>query len=371
VKHPSILAGLALAMLGCAGSGGATSGLTGPGGRSPSAAAAGGALPGAAAASPSWWERTKASWGTNPFASSPETKLREDAARRAELQRRTDPLALAQQPGKPTPAVLLSMAQLSEYTGQTDRARQLYAQALAEDDAHLEALLGLARLEDREGRFDEALVLYHRAAAKHPANTAVLNDLALCYSRKGELPRALAVLDRAVQMAPQNPLYRNNIAKVLVKMGLVDDALVHQTAVNSPAAARYNVGYLLLEQQRTAEAESFFRAAAAADPQLGPARYQLAQLELRAAQRLQAASLAAGETAGPGPGSASAEPPVVGAGPPPAPVGSLGTPTEAPVAVQGQRPAVAVYDATAIANPVNERSTARRASEPTLLPPVR
>jgi Tfp pilus assembly protein PilF len=307
---------------------------------------------------------------TNPFVRSPEEKLRAEAERRAEIARRNDPLSLSNASGEPTPTVLVSMAQLSDHSGRTEQARDLYRKALTSEPSNLDALLGLGRLEDREGNFDEALRLYHQAAAAHPHSATALNDLALCYARKGELPRSLSLLDRTAQMSPQNPLYRNNIAKVLVKMNLLDDALAHQSAVYPPAVAHYNVGVLLQEQGRMDEAEAFFRTAVAADPQFEQARLLLAQLEV-SKQQAQAAitteitrTAALPATAAPVATYAGYALPAGLTGAPAPPVGVLGA------ASQPSAPAAGPTAESVLPTPVDPATPQRYGPQPTTLPPV-
>jgi tetratricopeptide (TPR) repeat protein len=318
---------------------------------------------------PSWWTRVTAGF-TNPFVRSPEEKLRAEAERRAEVARRNDPLSLSNAPGEPTPAVLVSMAQLSDHAGRTDQARDLYRKALTAEENNLDALLGLGRLEDREGNFDEALRLYHQAAAAHPHSATALNDLALCYARKGELPRSLSLLDRTAQMSPQNPLYRNNIAKVLVKMNLLEDALAHQSAVYPPAVAHYNLGVLLQEQGRLDEAESFFRTAVAADPQFEQARLLLTQLEYG---KQQAQATIATEITRTAALPTAAAPAAAYAGYA-LPTGLSGTPAPPSMgfnaANQPQAPPVVMTDESVLPTPVDNSTPRRYGPQPTTLPPV-
>jgi len=183
-------------------------------------------------------------------------------------QQKLDPISLGYKSGPPNAKLYLSMAQLSDRSGKADEARDMYQKTLSLEPTNLKALLGLARLEDREGRMDEALRNYQLAAGAYPQNAQVLNDLALCHARIGQLPVALHLLKQAAQYQPQKPLYRNNIAKVLIEMNRIDEALSHQSTVHPPAVAQYNVGLLLYQRGRTAEAVHFLTAATHIDPQL-------------------------------------------------------------------------------------------------------
>ncbi len=229
----------------------------------------------------------KASWSDRmlaPFAwmkPSPQSAQKKALAKaQADEARRMahDPLALSNS-ADPTAATYVAMAEMACHGGNGAQARGLYQKALSLEPKNLDALLGAARMEDREGRMSDAKMLYERAAAAYPNNPTVFNDLGLCLARQGQLPQAERALARAVQLEPAKPLYRNNIAKVLVELNAMDAAMQHLAAVNPPATANYNVGVLLYQRGRAAEAGTYLTAALAADPQLEPARALLAELQ--------------------------------------------------------------------------------------------
>ena len=65
---------------------------------------------------------------------------------------------------------------------------------------------------------------------------------------------------------------------MLIELNRIDEALAHQNAVHPPAVAQYNVGLLLHEKKRTAEAVRFLTAATHIDPQLEAAGTLLSQI---------------------------------------------------------------------------------------------
>lgn len=221
----------------------------------------------------------------------------------------TTPAATPNQPSQPngsapTPQLYTAMAEMSQRSGNADQARSLYQKALALDPNDMNALLGAAHMEDRLGRLDVALPLYERAVNVSPGNASAMNDLALCLARKGELAAAQRVLEKAVQLDPQNTLYRNNIAKVLVEMNSTDQAVGHLSAVHPPAVAHYNMGVLLSQRGRHAEATRHLLIATAIDPSMGPAQQLLAELGVPATPP--AAGRSVVQTARLAPGMASA-----------------------------------------------------------------
>ena len=222
-------------------------------------------------------ERIKA-----PFAKAGVVKPMRPAA--TNVAQQSQPTQPAPQNGSaPTPQLYTAMAEMSQRAGNADQARSLYQKALSLDPNDMNALLGAAHMEDRLGRLDVALPLYERAANISPGNASTMNDLALCLARKGELASAQRVLETAVQLEPQNTLYRNNIAKVMVEMNWIDQAVGHLSAVHPPAIAHYNMGVLLSQRGRNAEATRHLLTATAVDPSMAPAQQLLAELGAPAA----------------------------------------------------------------------------------------
>lgn len=199
------------------------------------------------------------------------------AAQQAATQQ-LDPISLGYSDGPPSAQLYISMAEVNDSGGNIEQARQMYQKAIAIEPANLTALLGLARMEDRHGRLDEAIAVYQRALTAHPQGATALNDLALCYARKGQLQPSLELLEHAVQLQPNKKLYRNNIAKVLMELNRLDEALTHLAVVHPPAIAHYNLGVLLAQRGRTAEASHYLSIATDIDPQMQPAQALLAQL---------------------------------------------------------------------------------------------
>src|SRR5690606_2539828 len=106
----------------------------------------------------------------------------------------------------------------------------------------------------------------------------VWNDLGLCYARQKRHDEAIEMLDRAIKLQPHNKMYRNNLATVLVEVGRTDTAWSHLTAVNEPAVAHFNMGFLLHKQQQNDVAEQHLQMALQADPSLAAAQKLLAKI---------------------------------------------------------------------------------------------
>src|SRR5262245_41383037 len=201
----------------------------------------------------------------------------------------SDPLRLDNQPKKVGPEVYVAAARLMENQSKFAEAQGQYEKALKLAPGDLGALVGLARMHDRQGQSREAMECYLKALKAHPTNSLVYNDLGLCYARQKQFEPALGALRKAVELQPENGKYRNNLAAVLVEIGREDEAMAQLTSATSPAVAHYNIGYLLLQKGRTAEALRHCQQALAIDPGLTPATELLSKLRGNAESPLLAA----------------------------------------------------------------------------------
>ena len=189
-----------------------------------------------------------------------------------------DPTSLTSPTGKVGPEVYVAAGRMLESQGKFPEAKEKYEQALKAAPKDVTALVSLARLHDRQNRPAEAVELYQRALKTSSKNSLVLNDLGLCYAKQKQFARAAESLREAVALQPTSAKYRNNLAAVLVEMGRADEALEHLAAVNPPAVAQYNLGYLLVQQGQKDLAAKYFKEAVNLDPNLGQARDMLAQI---------------------------------------------------------------------------------------------
>jgi tetratricopeptide (TPR) repeat protein len=254
---------------------------------SPAVAAAAPAVAVTPGAQP-YWPSSQISPTKNPFkyfaASMAELPIRPNARTSANpLMQPVSPnnavVAQAAAAGPPTPERLIALAQTSERQGDIQTARQHFGQALTMWPGHVEVLRAAARMEDRLGELTMAETLYQQAAQANPQHAGALNDLGLCLARQGKLDASIQVIEQAIQLQPEKPLYRNNAATVLVEMRQDQRALSHLTAVHGAAEANYNLGQLLVQRGRPAEATPYFQAAVQQNPQMQSAHVALARLQ--------------------------------------------------------------------------------------------
>jgi len=190
-----------------------------------------------------------------------------------------DPTRLSSKTGPIGPKLYVAAAQLSANGGDIAQATAQFEHAVkvAPNDAN--TLIAYSRFLQQQHDFLKATKILQKAVAKHPKNTTALNDLGLCYGRQEKMAQAIATLQQAIKIAPENKRYRNNIAAVLVKAHRENEAFAHLTRVYDKASAHYNVGYMLQQNGRVAEARKHFQSALQINPSLVQAKQMLAQID--------------------------------------------------------------------------------------------
>ncbi len=181
--------------------------------------------------------------------------------------------------GPATPEFYIFAAQTCERQGDVPQARQNLQRALTMWPGNTEVLRAAARMEDRQRNLPLAENLYRQAVAADPQSAAALNDLGLCLAREGKLEPSLQTIEQAIHLQPDKALYRNNAATVLVEMHQDQQALAHLSSVHSPADANFNLGQLLVERGRAADAAPYFQTALQLNPGLQQAQEALAKLQ--------------------------------------------------------------------------------------------
>jgi tetratricopeptide (TPR) repeat protein len=181
--------------------------------------------------------------------------------------------------GPPSPEFFIFAAQACERQGDVPQARANLQRALKMWPGHVEVLRSAARMEDRQGNLPLAENLYQQAVNSNPQHAGALNDLGLCMARQGKLEPSLRVIEQAIQLQPGKALYRNNAATILVEMRYDQKALAHLAAVHGPAEANYNLGQLLVDRGRPADATRYYQAALQQNPDMQPAQIALAKLQ--------------------------------------------------------------------------------------------
>lgn len=197
---------------------------------------------------------------------------------------KNDALSLNTPTGPPTPEFFIFASQMCEKQGDLPQARQNLQRAISMWPTNPDVLRAAAHLEDRQNNLAVAEGLYQRAVTANPQNAAALNDLGLCLAREGKLEPSVQVLEQAIHLQPEKPLFRNNAATVLVEMRQDQRALGHLAAVHNAAEANFNLGQLLVDRGRPADAAVYFQTALQLNPGLQPAAEALAKIGVQPSQ---------------------------------------------------------------------------------------
>jgi len=196
-----------------------------------------------------------------------------------ETQQRSDSISLSTPTGPVTPQLKIAMAQICERKNDINGARHHYQEALKTWPGQVDVLRAAARMEDRLGQLQLAENLYQQAIAANPQQAGARNDLGMCLARQGKYEASMQEIEQAVRMEPSNQRYRNNAAVVLVQMRQDQRALAHLSAAHSPADANYNLGQLLVQQNRPLDAAQYFSTALELNPSMQPAYDALVKLQ--------------------------------------------------------------------------------------------
>lgn len=152
--------------------------------------------------------------------------------------------------------------------------------------SHVE--LGLAYFD--LGRIDVALDEARTALAEVPHYAPAHHLIGLAYMIIGEVPSARENFELALRGAPGDPDFNNSYGWFLCAQGSESEGLVRLArAARNPyyrhqTRAYTNMGFCHLRLNAAAEAEKAFSRAVEADPQNGPALFQLAELAYRRGQ---------------------------------------------------------------------------------------
>lgn len=174
--------------------------------------------------------------------------------------------------------VQLAYAQMMENSGRVEEARQHYAGVLEKQPKNVDAWLGQARADQAAGNAEQALAGFQKAVKLAPDSAAAQFGLGQCYASQDQWPKAAESLNKAMLAAPQDSQTRYSLAVALTHIGEIDTALPHFIRTVGDAEAHYNVGLILQEDGRLADAERHFQLAVSKKPELQEAQRWLAHL---------------------------------------------------------------------------------------------
>lgn len=181
---------------------------------------------------------------------------------------------------------------LLERQGQFERAVVQYRKALLLRPTFLSARNRLGITLNKLGRHFEATDEFRQAIADHPNLAHLQNNLGFSLYLQENYAEAQAVLQRALELKPDFPRAHTNQALVLGRLDRFDDAFSELLQVGSEANACFNMGMILTEAERYADAAHYLETALAIKPDFDAARQQLREVARLAAEAQAAAQRA-------------------------------------------------------------------------------
>ncbi len=174
----------------------------------------------------------------------------------------------------------LTYARWQEQLGNLIVARENYEKALGENNKSVDAVLGLARINHLSDRKLEAEQGFQKALRMAPNNPDALDAIGQFYISQDQLDKGTDYLKQAVLAAPTDDTYRFNLAVAYARKGEIESARSHFMQTVGNAEAHYNLGYILFEDGKLAQAKREFQQAVMKKPDLQKAQLMLEEVRL-------------------------------------------------------------------------------------------
>ena len=117
-----------------------------------------------------------------------------------------------------------------EQLGRTDRAMEVYSEALEFHPDYVPLLTEAARLYQENGLTTRSIELYERALAEEPLNAAALTGQAANYTHLGFYSKARSFYDKFFELTPTvTPYYRALYASTFLRQRNYEQAFIHIT----------------------------------------------------------------------------------------------------------------------------------------------
>ena len=156
---------------------------------------------------------------------------------------------------------ILAYAKLKEDNEEYTEARERYREMLIAYPDNIDAQLGLARIELATGRTQQAEEILMALADMHPQNLAVQRQLGQMYVLREDWSSAKKILETACADHPKDQTVAFELGLAYAKTNELNKAMDRLSFAVGESAAMYNIGYVLNEQGRPAEATSWFQSA--------------------------------------------------------------------------------------------------------------
>lgn len=184
------------------------------------------------------------------------------------------------QTARPTDAgAEIGIASIWDRWGDYGLASQHAEQAVLLEPTSAKALEALGRIRLHRNELDQALSAFLSALRSEPMNATLLTNAGYVLLKRGDSLQARLYLEEAVKLDNSSVEAHNNLGIALARLGDTDRALREFMAVSDAPTAFNNLGAVLLDQKKWAEARGAFRRALAIDPSYDKAKSNLAEAE--------------------------------------------------------------------------------------------
>jgi tetratricopeptide (TPR) repeat protein len=161
---------------------------------------------------------------------------------------------------------LLAWARYQEDIGEYAEARRKYREIQIAYPDNLEAHLGMARIEMLTGRSKQSEQILTDLVKDHPESTAVRISIGQMYAQQEKWDEAIRAFEDACEIDPENQDCRYELGVAFARVGNYDQALSNLSFSVGEPAAHYNIGYILHEQGKDADAAEWFQNALSRHP---------------------------------------------------------------------------------------------------------
>ncbi len=176
------------------------------------------------------------------------------------------------------PTTYFAHGHLLEREGRFEEAVEQYRKALRLKPDFVAARNRLGITLNKLGRHREATDQFLRAVELRPEEAYLHNNLGFSLYLEGNDTEALTELEKALQLTPDFARARMNYALVLARLGRYDDAFTQLTQVGDEADACFNMGMLLSDAGKYADAARYLERAVELRPTFAAARIQLREV---------------------------------------------------------------------------------------------
>ncbi len=141
-------------------------------------------------------------------------------------------------------------------------AIQAFEATLLCDPSHLMALSQLAHLYMELNNYPLAIVYYQKRLAIQPHHRATQHQCGLAYFKNKSYTHSLALLKKVLTEAPEAPEIHYHLANAFLELGHYQQALAHylqEIEKHEHGDSYYNIGVILMYQERHQEALSYLK----------------------------------------------------------------------------------------------------------------